>query len=153
MDIENLHSMSARTLANFVLTRQISEMIEQLQMPSGRPLKEGARRYIVKILKLSIRAHIDVILVSIVVSIPACHAGDRGSIARRGAAILFISPKTHHNLHVLQFVDFTYMFTSLKKKRIFHCTSCQFNPWIPLVDILRAYIVKLYVCTASRIGI
>ena len=29
------------------------------------------------------------ILVSIVVSIPACHAGDRGSIPRRGDQILF----------------------------------------------------------------
>ena len=28
------------------------------------------------------------ILVSIVVSIPACHAGDRGSIPRRGEMIL-----------------------------------------------------------------
>ena len=31
------------------------------------------------------------ILVSIVVSIPACHAGDRGSIPRRGEVILMFS--------------------------------------------------------------
>ena len=30
------------------------------------------------------------ILGSIVVSIPACHAGDRGSIPRRGGQILFL---------------------------------------------------------------
>ena len=29
-----------------------------------------------------------VVLVSIVVSIPACHAGDRGSIPRRGGTVL-----------------------------------------------------------------
>ena len=33
---------------------------------------------------LMVRAHLAVILDSIVVSIPACHAGDRGSIPRRG---------------------------------------------------------------------
>ena len=32
------------------------------------------------------------VLVSIVVSIPACHAGDRGSIPRRGA-FFFLLPK------------------------------------------------------------
>ena len=32
------------------------------------------------------------ILGSIVVSIPACHAGDRGSIPRRGAGSLFLFP-------------------------------------------------------------
>ena len=32
------------------------------------------------------------ILVSIVVSIPACHAGDRGSIPRRGGKHFFLSP-------------------------------------------------------------
>ena len=31
---------------------------------------------------------------SIVVSIPACHAGDRGSIPRRGAFLCFSSLKT-----------------------------------------------------------
>ena len=36
-----------------------------------------------------------VFLVSIVVSIPACHAGDRGSIPRRGE--LFLRVITHHS--------------------------------------------------------
>lgn len=31
-----------------------------------------------------------VVLVSIVVSIPACHAGDRGSIPRRGDMVSFL---------------------------------------------------------------
>ena len=30
---------------------------------------------------------------SIVVSIPACHAGDRGSIPRRGAFLSLVNPK------------------------------------------------------------
>ncbi|XP_029101930.1 uncharacterized protein LOC114909154 [Scleropages formosus] len=34
------------------------------------------------------------LLVSIVVSIPACHAGDRGSIPRRGARVSFLNPCT-----------------------------------------------------------
>ena len=32
--------------------------------------------------------HVAFVLGSIVVSIPACHAGDRGSIPRRGAQVL-----------------------------------------------------------------
>ena len=32
-----------------------------------------------------------VVLGSIVVSIPACHAGDRGSIPRRGVFFLFVN--------------------------------------------------------------
>ena len=37
--------------------------------------------------------HVRLILGSIVVSIPACHAGDRGSIPRRGGLQFFFSKK------------------------------------------------------------
>ena len=36
------------------------------------------------------------ILVSIVVSTPACHAGDRGSIPRRGEILFFFSFQVNH---------------------------------------------------------
>ena len=46
--------------------------------------------YIVVDFKYLLLKHIDyIILDSIVVSIPACHAGDRGSIPRRGDFFVF----------------------------------------------------------------
>ena len=48
--------------------------------------------YIVVDFKYLLLKHQDyIILDSIVVSIPACHAGDRGSIPRRGDFCFFIS--------------------------------------------------------------
>lgn len=42
----------------------------------------------------NVRVHVRRLLVSIVASIPACHAGDRGSIPRRGVIFLFLGDET-----------------------------------------------------------
>ena len=44
---------------------------------------------------IPVETNFDHLLVSIVVSIPACHAGDRGSIPRRGAFVFFFFPITY----------------------------------------------------------
>ena len=51
----------------------------------------GILNHILKFAKNIILINTSVILGSILVSIPACHAGDRGSIPRRGAINYFIS--------------------------------------------------------------
>ena len=54
-------------------------------------VEEHTSRFTIRKVDIGIHSEIDVqrILVSIVVSIPACHAGDRGSIHRRGDTFLY----------------------------------------------------------------
>ena len=47
-----------------------------------------------------------VILDSKVVSIPACHAGDRGSIPRQGGQVLLLAPQYNAGLVVILFTFF-----------------------------------------------
>ena len=62
---------------------------------------------------------------SIVVSIPACHAGDRGSIPRRGESSFFSfshrdnswTKRTSIIEHVLHTTQYKYNVFSLKKKK------------------------------------
>ena len=59
----------------------------QSQKQSGRNCGLSACCYFIS--KLNFSVLISRVLGSIVVSIPACHAGDRGSIPRRGGAEFF----------------------------------------------------------------
>ena len=85
-----LHALlKTLSLGVFFVTLSVSALVEGIGQIDNDLQKATAIKRGEKCARVKETGGHQPILVSIVVSIPACHAGDRGSIPRRGGAHFF----------------------------------------------------------------